>query len=547
MTDWKSRIEPLFYRLVATRSDTNTLYEAVIEEQILSWIKDLKYFQKNPENVGTIPIANDPLERQVIWALMKGRGKKTIVLIHHHDAVDIEDYGSLKKSALRPADLKKALSCRDVKKSVKKDIDSGDWIFGRGTADMKAGAAIQLSLLAAISEEKGFEGNILLLSVPDEESFSKGMLAAVELMCELQSIFNLEFVLSINSEPYFNNVKNKAIMYEGSVGKIMPIVYVKGVKSHIGDPFNGINPSIILANIQAMTELNVELCDQVASEATPPPVWINFRANKKSYDASIPESATGYFNWLTFTKTPNQVIEILKEISALALDRTLFNFKYSYQSFCQMNKTEVDEIDFEPKVLDFATLFEMALDKGADEFKKSYKRFENKVNGLLVDNEITQPEASIKLLEFTADYIDLDGPVVVVAISGPYYPHVSNYLLRSRRKFKLEKIVNEISINLFGVEYESQAYFMGISDLSYVSWTGNLKTINTIKSNSPGWNKIYSIPFWAIRKLKSPVVNIGPWGKDLHKPTERVFEKDVFERVPEIIYQLIKKVLIEVR
>jgi arginine utilization protein RocB len=35
--------------------------------------------------------------------------------------------------------------------------------------------------------------------------------------------------------------------------------------------------------------------------------------------------------------------------------------------------------------------------------------------------------------------------------------------------------------------------------------------------------------------LSVPVINIGPWGKDLHKFTERVFKADLFERTPALL------------
>jgi len=37
-----------------------------------------------------------------------------------------------------------------------------------------------------------------------------------------------------------------------------------------------------------------------------------------------------------------------------------------------------------------------------------------------------------------------------------------------------------------------------------------------------------------------PCVNIGPWGKDFHKPSERVLKEDVFERTPKIIDYIIR-------
>lgn len=536
-------IEPLFLQLVATRSDTNSLYEEVIEEVILAWLKSIKYFKKHPKLLGTRPIFNDPHDREVVWALLKGRGSNTIVLVHHHDVIDIQDFGKLKKSALRPDELRQKMAKKKLAKDVQSDLSSGEWVFGRGTADMKSGAAIQLGLLKEFTELNDFPGNVLLLSVPDEETLSKGMLSATELMCELRDKHKLEYSLTINSEPYFNNVKNKAVMYEGSVGKIMPIIYVKGVKSHIGDPYNGINPSLILANIQNISELNVKLCDRVGEDATPPPIWVNLKDRKKVYDASIPDAATGYFNWLTFTKPPVEVMRQLKAFCKTALDQTIHKFERSYLDYCHLTDDEPDVMAFDTRVMDYAELYWEAVCRGGEKFLRAFERCQKDVNQLLSKNVIMPPEAGIRLLEFTAEYVDLEGPVVVVAISGPYYPHVTNSLIQDGERYNLLERVNRISMGLFDVAYSSNSYFMGISDLSYASWVGNDEDVEAIKENSPGWDSIYKIPFKAIQTLKMPVVNIGPWGKDLHKPTERVLAKDVYERIPTIISQLIFEVL----
>ena len=540
----KKLIEPLFLRLVSTRSDTNTLYESVIGETILSWIKSREYFKSYPEHTGAALLEDDTNSREVIWALVKGNNQndETIILINHYDTVDSYEYGKIQHLALRPDELKNELSKRNFGKNIRLDLESKDWIFGRGTADMKAGVAIHLSLIEEFSKEN-FNGNILFLSVPDEETLSRGMLSAVKLIHDLKEKYRLKYILTINSEPYYNMMKNKAIIYEGSVGKIMPVVYVKGVKSHVGDPYNGINPSLILANIQMLTELNVNLSDKVEFDATPPPIWVNLKDRKKAYDASIPEAATGYFNWLTFTKTPTEILEKMITISEKALEVTLNHFSKSYSEFCKLTNDVEEEMRFIPNTFTFEDIFKEAIVKGGTSFINSYEDFQKDIKELVDKNEITLPEGTIRLLEYTADYIDLEGPSVVVAISGPYYPHISNFLIKNGDRFTLSNRVNKISKELYNVEYEKNLYFMGMSDLSYAGWLGNQEDIDVITANSPGWGNLYSVPFDEMRTLDMPVVNIGPWGKDLHKITERVYGPDVYERVPEIISRLIKELL----
>jgi arginine utilization protein RocB len=409
---------------------------------------------------------------------------------------------------------------------------------------MKSGAAIQLAVTARFSEDENFEGNILLLSVPDEETLSKGMLSAVTLMTELRAKYSLDYVLAINSEPYFNQTKGKAIFYEGSVGKIMPVLYVRGVKSHIGDPFSGFNPSLVLSDLQRKTELNVDLCDVTGSEATPPPVWVNLKDRKKAYDASIPEAATGYFNWLTFKRTPENIMNRLVSISHRSLRDTLFYFKDAYENFCNLTGAIPEETSFIPRVYTFEKIIEMARDEESEEFDEKYSAFQDEIAVLLHKNHIiTLPEAAIRLIEFVVEWLSLEGPSVVIAFSGPYYPHVNNRSIDRKPPFNIEERINTIAKDRYNLEFEAQDYFMGISDLSYMTWTGNDDDISLIKANSPGWNVIYRIPFKELSSLDMPIINIGPWGKDLHKVTERVYTKDVYERMPNIITDLISDYL----
>ena len=46
-----------------------------------------------------------------------------------------------------------------------------------------------------------------------------------------------------------------------------------------------------------------------------------------------------------------------------------------------------------------------------------------------------------------------------------------------------------------------------------------------------------------MKTLSMPSLIIGPWGKDLHKKTERVYIPDLVENVPSYIEELITNLL----
>ena len=59
----------------------------------------------------------------------------------------------------------------------------------------------------------------------------------------------------------------------------------------------------------------------------------------------------------------------------------------------------------------------------------------------------------------------------------------------------------------------------------------------------PFFNSLYDIPVSEIESISMPCINIGPWGKDFHKLTERVLKQDLYERTPAILRHAIGLVL----
>ena len=164
-------IKNILNRLVSVQSDTGTKKEINMAKCILDIIMEDNYFKKNPELCGNY-FNDDFLNRTVVWALRRGKTNKTIVLAGHYDAVEIDSYGVLKGYALNPDELKEKLKSVDVHDDVKKDIESGEWYFGRGACDMKAGIAINID---AVLSKINSDVNVLFVGVHDEENLSAGM------------------------------------------------------------------------------------------------------------------------------------------------------------------------------------------------------------------------------------------------------------------------------------------------------------------------------------------------------------------------------------
>lgn len=527
-----SKIYKTLEELIRIQSDTNSIMEKDIEAYILNCIENMPYFQTH-KTYGKNLIENDDFGRGIVWALIKGKEDQTIILLNHHDAVDIEVYGSLKNLAFEPEDLKKSLKQLKLDPDTEKDLQDDNWMFGRGTADMKAGLAIHLQLLENYSQKETFNGNILFLSVADEESLSKGMRYAVKLLQELRQEHDLTYNLLINSEPH-ERESNEFTVYDSSVGKTMAAVYVQGIKSHIGKIYDGLNPTLILSNIVQKTELNPIFSDQALGDYSPPPSWSYVRDFKAFYDASIPEAAGGYLSFLTLNSTPKDILDRLKTICKVALEETIQHKIVTYEEIFsrKFDKTVyLPQVKFYEELLADAvkineTLTAMTLSSTRESIKKELK-----------NNQITIPESNFIIIRALLEIVSYNEPTVVIALSPPFYPHIST-------EIEHPDIMKNVKLALLDHNIDFQHYFMGISDLSYTGLQNANKVAPYVAPNMPLWGEdIYNIDFTNLKTLSIPSIILGPWGKDLHKMTERVYVPDLVEYTQLLISELIDSIV----
>lgn len=164
----------------------------------------------------------------------------------------------------------RAGSAHDPEEDFWKDVVSGEWIFGRGAADMKGGLAAGLAVLDEIGEQvldgtDRLNGNILFLAVPDEESYSAGMRGAAGFLMDLREREGLSYDLLIDLEPMSRDEEGQEV-FLGSVGKCMPVVLVQGRTAHVSRCFDGINAVGVLGRMFEKTELSAEFAEMFDGE-----------------------------------------------------------------------------------------------------------------------------------------------------------------------------------------------------------------------------------------------------------------------------------------
>ena len=537
----ENRIYNILKELVAIGSLTDSKMEVVAEEAIFGMLSKMDYFIDNSDLLGMLPIEGDPHGRKLVYALVKGETAKTVVLLSHHDVVGIEDYGFLKHLAFDIEELENEIGKLDLNLDAKADLESGEWIFGRGTADMKAGLAIELAIIEEYSKNPD-KGSLLLLSVPDEESYSVGMRNASSFLCDLMEKYGLEYKLCINTEPN-RREDGKHIVPIGTGGKSLPVVLCQGEKAHVGMCFDGINSLGIMSEIFRNTELNPEFSDEYMGEATMPPAWLYYKDQKNEYDVSLPLRTSGYISILSFSTTADEVITKLKAIAEQSFSDYVERvkvFQREYQRKLKRPGTAV--LDYEAWVITFNELVIYCRENIGEDFEKLYENILSEAGKSIASGEANFPQATIEIMNRVLDISKITKPVVIVGFAPPYYPAASSRKVPGRYG-AIESyfdFLDTISKDKFDIGLIAEEYTVALSDCSYCMIDKSFD-FESFAKNTPMWGKLYNIAFKKIEQINMVSIIMGPWGKDYHQVTERVYKADVFERIPYLINELCKK------
>ncbi|WP_277674270.1 M20/M25/M40 family metallo-hydrolase [Piscibacillus halophilus] len=522
-------------QLVQFKSISGEEGEVAIIEHVEKVLQDYPYFKEYPQYLQTDQLSDG---RKLLTALVRGKRdtKKTIILLSHIDVVGVEDYGSLQDLAFNPKELTEQL--RNDSQSLPEDVlndlnDSQEWLFGRGTMDMKAGTTLHLSMVEkAMAGE--WDGNILLLLVPGEEVNSAGMLKARHTLNQIKEKENLEFILCVNSEPMFRQFPQDEQMYiyTGSLGKVLPGFLCYGKETHVGEPFNGLNANLMLSYLNINLELSEELMEKVGEEVTPPPISLMNRDLKENYSVQTPLTAVSMYNILLMNRSVKEISEKLHKIMEQTKLQIESHISRQASVYADLSHSNIST-SFDIKLLDYDTLYQEAV-KRHGEVEVARRR-----EALVNEREQGDRDFSTLLVQDLA-YLCKDlAPMMVLFYSPPYYPAVTSH------SHPLVNSVGQHVTQLMEREGQHQVktiqYFNGISDLSFIGEDNNSKeNLDELYRQMPLKNNGGSFLKYLEEELVVPSINIGPIGKDAHQWTERLNVDFSFGELPHILSEAIK-------
>ncbi|NUU74562.1 M20/M25/M40 family metallo-hydrolase [Paenibacillus xylanilyticus] len=528
MKKWSTpqQIAALLSDLIRIPSISESEAEAEFPLFITQQLSELDYYRQHPEYLQSHPTGDG---RTLVTALVKSQipTARTIIVLSHFDVVEVDCYGDWKPYAFNVEKLTELFHSNKERlpEKVRADIETDDWIFGRGVMDMKCGLALQMSMIERACHGE-FDGNLLLLAVPDEEVNSVGMRASIPVLLELAKRHGLEYALLINSESHFGDGDESGRYLEkGSIGKALPGFLCYGKETHVVYPFKGLNGNYMAAEITAELEMDTTFCEHVEGQSTPPPTNLIQHSMMNAYSVTIPYRAVTMSNLLLLEKSVDQLIEPLLDVARRAAAR--IEQKYHARASAYLGDSS-EETNIQVKVMTYEELLRYA--------HQTYG--EEQVTAVIQEALHRNPEADDRgntsaVVDALSLLCKALSPMIVLFFAPPYYPPNSSY--QSQIVTEICNSLSEYALAHHQFELHHANFHSAMTDLSYVGSTSGTISHDRLADNMPLWNKGYSIPLNEMEQLAIPVMNLGPYGKDAHKWTERLNVHYAFVTMPDLL------------
>ena len=523
--------------------------ERAVADYMAAWIRELPYFKAHPDQVIIQPLKNDPYDRINVVAIAFGSrsdSSETIILHGHHDTVGIDDYGSIKEYAFDCDALPEKIKSITNDPEVLADIESGEWMFGRGSSDMKSGDAVNMVLMRYFTEHLDqFDGNLIFMTNPVEENQHTGIIESLNVLEELKAKYSLTYKMAMNTDfisPAFPG-DTAHYFHAGAVGKILPCFYIIGKPTHSGQGFEGYSASMVAAEITRNIDMRAEFSDVYNGEFAMPPTVLKMRDLKPSYDVQTAFSAFVYFNYFIHNMEMDEIFARLRKVAEDALHTVDTYTDEQNKVYCKMTGAEYYKREYQLKVMEYSELHEKAkaLKPDVDEDIRA-------ITKKSLEENLDRRELCLKIVEYLANNIlSINTPTVILFLAPPYCPR--NTLKREipEEGALLDSVVDLLNQlgNEMGEELKMMQFFPVLTDSSYLKLDDTDTSIKTLVDNFPDMKGHYDVPLDQIKRLNIPALNFGCHGKDAHKWTERVHKEYSFGKLPIIMLRVLEEYLNE--
>ncbi len=546
---WYNATREYTLRLVGVRGVSPSATESDVAREVVRLLCEGGLEGAYTES-GLDAIRDDPHGRHNAYAFLRGRSRKTVVLLGHIDTVGTADYGALEPLALDPEALARR---RDELARIAPEIlpdeaeHPGEWMYGRGAGDMKSGDAASIAVVRRLAEGalRGEEPalSVVLLATCDEENESAGVLQALDLLARLREKYDLDYVGAINTDYVTAEYPGDPhrYVYLGTIGKLLPAFYVIGASSHAGDPFDGMDANLIAADLIRAFSMNPDLCESAGEQRTTPPVTLHAADLKDSYDTQLPFASFFYLNLLTLTSGPAEWLARLRTLAEETLRQSLARVDAAERTWRRDAGIASDQEEAAPRTGRVLTYAELLAETEATLGREA-------VRAALAEEDARWPadlDKRMRCAQLVRRLWALSGqrgPAVVLLFAPPYYPHVAP------QPCPLTDAIDEVIAAHPGEHLATRDYFPLLSDMSYLRLDPSLD-LTALAANMPVWQAedetprsgAYRLPLSLLRSLDIPVVDLGPYGKGAHQAGERLLMPFAFETVPQLLWEVLER------
>ncbi len=524
--------------------------ETKVAKYVYDYYMSLDYFRENPERVKMFKTKNDFVDRHSTYAYVKGTkgcSPRTVILIGHIDTVGVDDFGTIREYAFRCRELPEKLKeTFKLPQEVLDDIESGEYLFGRGALDMKSGVAGHMYLIKYFSEHpEELDGNLIAIAECDEEDNSKGIITALDELVELKKKEGFEYIACINADystNYSPGDENRYIYY-GSIGKLLPCFVAFGKEAHVGQAFSAFDPNLLIAEITRKMSLNTDLCDIAQGEVAIPPISLKQTDTKGPYTVQTALTAFSYFNFFTHGWDPAQVLAKSREVAVDAFDDVVEYLQGQYRRFCELSKVPYVPLAWKTRVYTWKEFYDYLADIHGKDFTDYIAKFTRELHEN--DPEMDLRMFGLRVCEEAWKWSEDKSPAVIVFFGSVFSARIEMTGRTDKEKALLSAV--EGAVEKIRPEAERQIktrmFYPYISDSSFMAVCDDTLAVQALRDNMPQYGVKYTHDIDKIMEINVPVVNIGTFGRDGHMLTERVDMKQTFRNVPNITYETVKTLL----
>jgi len=471
-----------------------------------------------------------PDGRKNVFAFLPGASPKTVVLMGHIDTVPPS-----------PGQVAGPAGGRD-----------DGHLFGRGALDMKSGIAVAMKLMESWKGGPDpLPVSVLFLATCDEEVESRGVLAALQLLREVKGgtsarasrltgggprellgVVNVDYT----TERFPGDPDVHA--WNGTIGKLLAGVYVRGYQTHAGEYFRGFHAIGLLSRLIAAIDGNAGL-----TGGAPPPVTLKVSDAKEEYNVMTSPAGWAYFNIFSTGDTPSRTMGNLKTLADRVIGEYLADLNRSYEAYSAAANLPGGGLMWETSVTTYAEVFAASVARAGKEKVEAMKRevFSSEEAGDV-------REKSFRLLERLLSLLEDRDPLVVLMFLPPFYPYVAPD--RGLLSTSLDAAVRTTGVRQEGkgtgpatpdVTVTVEEFYPYISDMSYLRVGPEIrKTVGELISQMPAWGMGYELDFDAIAGVDLPVINVGPYGFGAHQAEERVERTFTFGTLPRLLDAIVR-------